>query len=174
MKKYLSFLAYSLSGFLASCSAEYHLYRAERKDPSIIPATCAKRYPVKEKDSTSIRYIPGNTVYLPSEPVYVNCDSAAKADPTGSTKTQVPCPPCPYTVDTMLYYKERIQESTAALELKEIEFKRAEKSRDSAIAVISAVEASNKELRKEKRNLIISLSAIGAGVLLFLAFKIFK
>lgn len=115
---------------LSSCYTERRGLRQFNRFHNLYPYKAAEFcnlwYPIKEKDSLSIRYIKGDTIWKKTEPIPYDCDKFIKERDSLSKlgyKTQknanVKCPDCPYTLDTLKEYQFKILEKTSALKEKD-------------------------------------------------------
>ncbi len=108
-------LAAAMSVIMFACTPQKRLARMAHKNPLAAAIVCADMFPVKE--SVEVRYdTVSNTLYMPGEVMYVDCDSAkAHRQDTGRLVVRIPCPPM--QLITRLVTKDSIVrvENTAAL-----------------------------------------------------------
>lgn len=107
---------------LTGCYTEKKAFRQLDKAYNTYPATTAIRcdtwFPIKWFDSTRIEYIFGDVEYI-HDTIVIDCDTV-KAANDGTKIVKAPCPPCPQRVDTVITYREKQGESTAALEVERL------------------------------------------------------
>lgn len=124
---FLLFAIVSLSGCYTQKKAGNQMVKAHVEYPVLTSFYCNQWYPIRWYDSTVIKYIKGDTEYIPSDPIYVNCDSVVKAalnDKTiDPTKTKVQPPPNTKQVDTVSKVSDKQGESTAALQAEKYKVK---------------------------------------------------
>jgi hypothetical protein len=115
-------LLIGMSAALASCSNERHFVKFHDKNDGKAAKYCAAWYPVKDSIHERITYKPGETILIPGETKYANCDSAYiaaldEAVRTGThvvvQKVAIPCPPSSVTHDTVDREKIVYVENTA-------------------------------------------------------------
>lgn len=143
----LLFAIVSLSGCYTQKKAGNQMVKAHVEYPVLTSFYCNQWYPIRWYDSTRIEYIRGEVDYI-HDTVTVDCDSALKeAKSTGNVgKIKVPCPPCPVRVDTIVTYREKQGESTAALE----------HERQKLIACQQGIDDLNKKATKRRVYLLIT------------------
>lgn len=111
-----------LSLAVSSCySSKEKVQKLFDKYPVQTESECVSRYPVNTESSVIHEFIPGDTVYIPSN--VIDCDSVIK-----STKSitdtiylkklvKVPCPPSRVIHDTMHISEKSVVEDTRKIDL---------------------------------------------------------
>ncbi|RYD57033.1 MAG: hypothetical protein EOP56_09505 [Sphingobacteriales bacterium] len=107
-----------LSGCFSPEKAKRAVFYANSRHPEAVASACSQLYPPKDSIHTETKYLPGQVQYLPGDTVTVNCDSVIKSGGIpplyGKPRlVRVPCPPCPYRVDTFKSIEYKQTENTA-------------------------------------------------------------
>lgn len=120
-----------LAALFSSCSATKRLRWINANHPQASAQFYAERYPVIEKTEVRIDTVT-NIAYMPSEVMYVDCDSAAlHRTETGRLLVSIPCPPT--QLITHLVTKDSIVrvENRAALEASRLQLADVQKKYES-------------------------------------------
>lgn len=140
----LLFAIVSLSGCYTQKKAGNQMVKAHVEYPVLTSFYCNQWYPIRWYDSTRIEYIRGEVDYI-HDTVTVDCDTV-KVTVDGTKTVRVPCPPCPVRVDTIVTFREKQGESTAALE----------HERQKLIACQQGIDDLNKKATKSRVYLLIT------------------
>lgn len=106
----ISLAALLLSGCYTANRAIRQVIKAQAYHPGVVAALCGSLYPPLTIAKDSIVYKEGDVQYLSPDTLSVDCDTV-----TTETVLRIPCPPCPYRVDSFYRYTERQVENRAAI-----------------------------------------------------------
>ena len=139
-------------------------------------------FPFGEKDSSWSDYARGvDTLWLPSAPVDYDCDkfirerdSLARLGVKTTQKASVKCPDCPYTVDTVKKYLQKLMEDKRRIGILENALTIANQKEADMAVKLSEKNVAIVKMRAEKniyRNILLAIVAI---IGLAVGVKIFK
>lgn len=113
--------------FLSGCVTERGVDRYHERKEQKMAQKCGVWYPVQVYTNTATKYLPGKTIQIPGENIYIdyNCDSAVRSEmdkfaagaqkmPSRPTVIRVPVPVYQH-VDTLSIERNAMAENTALL-----------------------------------------------------------
>ena len=173
---YWNVIALACALIIFSCSPAIRLAKIEHKHPEAVYDFYKNKYPIKQSVKDSFIYIKGAVMYRDNY-VNVNVDSLIKSMGLRKGSVSIPCPPCPYSVDTIKMYKETLQEST--FKLSEVEYRlskertEAEKEKESFIKQHAKDEQQIYSEKKEKHFYQKILGGIISILIVYFSYKIY-
>lgn len=161
MKKLIIILLITFSSCISLRRDQIKLEKINQRHPEVIAEKCSEIYIPIDSIIETIRYVPGETVYIDNF-AEVNCDSMIKyvKDTNVTKKVKVKCPPSTITRDSVFTHTETVKTNKAAIFL-------LQKSKDS----LTKVSIEQKQKIKVKNKYLAILGSIFGLLILWTIFR---